>query len=219
MDNAALSAQDFALVLAQLAQVNALTLAHRPTLAFLKSAVKTKRFRLLDVGFGQGDMLRRIATWAKGRGLDATLVGIDLNPNGAPAARAVASAHTNIDYRTGDYATLSEPFDFVISSLVTHHMTHEQLITFLRFMDRRAQIGWFVNDLHRHRAASVGFSVLARLMRWHPIVCHDGKLSIAKSFRPHDWTALLAEAGVKKARVFRAFPFRLCVESVPMGDS
>ena len=31
-------------------------------------------FRLLDVGFGHGDMLRRIACWARSRGLAAELI-------------------------------------------------------------------------------------------------------------------------------------------------
>jgi len=51
-------------------------------------------------------------------------------------------------------------------------------------------------------------------MRWHPIVRHDGRLSIARSYRPAEWPPLLSEAGIKGARVFRAFPFRLCVEKI-----
>ena len=71
---------------------------------------------------------------------------------------------------------------------------------------------WFVNDLHRHRFAYTGFPLLARVAGWHPIVRHDGRLSIARSFRPGEWRGLLQQAGVDGARVFRAFPFRLCVE-------
>ena len=55
---------------------------------------------------------------------------------------------------------------------------------------------------------------LAAIARWHPIVRHDGRVSIARSFRPPEWRAILAEAGIDGARVFRAFPFRLCVECV-----
>ena len=100
----------------------------------------------------------------------------------------------------------------IISSLVAHHMTHAQLIAFLRFMEREAARGWLVNDLHRHRFAHRGFPILARLCGWHPIVRHDGTLSIARSYRPGEWPPILAEAGIDRARVYRAFPFRLCVE-------
>ena len=65
MDDPALAAETYHAVLADLAKVNRTTFAHRPTLAFLARAVRgRKRFRLLDVGFGDGDMLRAIARWA-----------------------------------------------------------------------------------------------------------------------------------------------------------
>lgn len=214
MDADDLAPETYAAVVHDLARVNTLTLARRPTLGFLARALKGRtRFRLLDVGFGDGDMLRTIARWAARSGLEAELVGIDLNPRSAPAARAATPAELHIDWRTGDYAALAgQDWDVIVSSLVAHHMTHGELIAFLRFMDREAATGWLVNDLHRHGFAYLGFPLLATLARWHPIVRHDGRLSIARSYRPQEWPPILAEAGVSGARVYRAFPFRLCVE-------
>jgi hypothetical protein len=45
-------------------------------------------------------------------------------------------------------------------------------------------------------------------------VREDGQLSIARSYRPAEWPPILSEAGVRGARVFRTFPFRLCVEQI-----
>ncbi|MCV0383689.1 MAG: methyltransferase domain-containing protein [Erythrobacter sp.] len=214
MDDPALDAGTYRAVLNDLAKVNTVTLARRPTLAFLDRAIGDRRhFSLLDVGFGDGDMLRAIAHWAQKRGKDVRLVGVDLNPRSEGIARDQTAASLGMEYRTGDYADLAgEGFDCVVSSLVAHHMTHEQLVAFLRFMEREAGRGWFVNDLHRHGFAYAGYPVLARLFGWHPIVRHDGQLSIARSYRPREWPPLLEDAGIKAARVFRAFPFRLCVE-------
>lgn len=214
MDAEDLPAETLAAVLADLAQVNTVTLAARPTLGFLRRAVGTARsFRLLDVGFGDGDMLRRIARWAARRGIAADLVGIDLNPNSAPAARARTPDDLNIDYRTGDYAALAgKGWDVIISSLVAHHMSHDQLIAFLLFMEAQAARGWLVNDLHRHTFAYRAFPITARLFGWHEIVRQDGTLSIARSYRPAEWPPIMEEAGVRQARVFCQFPFRLCVE-------
>ncbi|PTQ63458.1 methyltransferase family protein [Sphingomonas sp. PP-CE-3G-477] len=211
MDADDLDAATYADVVGDLATVNTVTMARRPTLNFLARATKgRKSFRLLDVGFGDGDMLRRIARWAKAKGIEAELVGVDLNPRSEQAARAHGG---DIRYVTGDYADLAhEPWDVIVSSLVAHHMSHDQLIAFLRFMERHASAGWFVNDLHRHGFAHWGFPVLAAIARWHPIVRHDGTLSIARSYRPDEWPPLLAEAGITEARVRRVFPFRLCVE-------
>ncbi len=215
MDADDLPPEVYAAVVGDLARVNLVTMAARPTLSFLaRATMKGRRYRLLDVGYGDGDMLRRIARWGARRGVAFELVGVDLNPRSAAAARAHTPAGMAIDWRTGDYAALAgEGWDLVISSLVAHHMSQVQLITFLRFMAAEARVGWLINDLHRHGFAYHGWPLLARAFGWHPIVRHDGRLSIARSYRPGEWPALLDAAGVRDARVFRAFPFRLCVAS------
>jgi len=216
MDAPDLAPEIYARVLNDLARVNSVTLARRPTLAFLSRLPRTDApLRLLDVGFGDGDMLRRIARWATRRKIAVDLVGIDLNPRSAAVAQAGTPRDVHIDYRTGDYASLAgEHWDVVISSLVAHHMTTAELIAFLGFMERNAARGWFINDLHRHGFAWAGFPLLARLAGWHRIVREDGQLSIARSYRPAEWPPLLAAAGVNGARVSRVFPFRLCVEQI-----
>lgn len=214
MDDPALDPAIYAAVLRDLAQVNGVTMAARPTLAFLDSVVRRgDRLKLLDIGYGDGDMLRRIARWAAKRGVQSELVGIDLNPRSEAIARADTPPDLPITYRTGDYADLAgEGWDVIVSSLVAHHMARPQLVAFLRFMEGEAARGWFVNDLHRHRFAHRGYPLLATLMRWHRIVRADGTLSIARSYRPAEWPPILAEAGIDGAEVRRRFPFRLCVE-------
>lgn len=212
MDADDLDQATYTALIGDLARVNTATLARRPTLAFLKRATAGRRvLRLLDVGFGDGDMLRSIARWCVQHGLTAELVGVDLNPRSEPAARAHTPPDLPIRYVTGDYADMGGGWDAIVSSLVAHHMTHDQLLAFLRFMEAGSRT-WFVNDLHRHRFAYYGFPLLARVAGWHPIVRYDGRVSITRSFRPAEWRATLAQAGVEGARVFRAFPFRLCVE-------
>lgn len=214
MDDPALDPATYERVLRDLARVNRWTLAARPTLAFLARATRgMDRFRLLDVGFGEGGMLRTIARWARRRGVEAELVGVDLNEKSVAAARAATPAALAIDYRAGDYADEGE-FDLIVSSLVAHHMSEPELTAFLRHMEGHAARGWLVNDLHRHALAFAGYPLLARALGVHRIVREDGRLSIARSFRPAEWRAILSEAGIPEgaARIARHFPFRLCVE-------
>ncbi|MBV8686443.1 MAG: methyltransferase domain-containing protein [Alphaproteobacteria bacterium] len=204
-------------VLHHLARVNRFTFTAWPTLAFLGRAVgSARRFRLLDVGFGDGDVLRAVARWARRRGLEAALVGVDLNEKSVKAARDSTPPDLGIDYRAGDYADQAGPFDFIVSSQVTHHMSDAQLLAFLRHMEAEARMGWLVCDLHRLAFAYWGFPLLARLLMVHRIVREDGRLSIARSFRREDWEDYLRRAGLAPSdvRIVRRFASRLCVERV-----
>ena len=212
MDDPALPAQVYDAVLSDLGRVNIWTLAARPTLSFVaRATADLERFSLLDIGFGDGGMLRRIAAWAKRAGKSARLVGIDLNPKSEAVARAAAPDELRIAWRTGDYREEGR-FDLVVSSLVAHHMRDDELRGLLHWMEANAARGWLINDLHRHSLAYLGYPLLARLLRVHRIVREDGRLSIARSFRPAEWRAILADAGIQGARIVRRFPFRLCVE-------
>ncbi len=218
MDAADLGEARYDAVLRDLARVNRVTMAPRATLRFLAQIharhASQRPWRILDVGYGHGDMLRRIARWAARVGQPVDLVGIDLNAKSQSSARAATPRKLSIDWRTGDYADLAgERWDIVLSSLVAHHMSDSERAAFLAFMEDEAALGWFINDLHRHRLAYLGYPWLARIMRVDPIVRADGQLSIARSFRADEWHAMLARGGLdRQAQVERRFPFRLCVE-------
>lgn len=215
MDTDCTDVGDYARCLADLAQVNAVTLARRPTLAFLDRAMRRRApgeaISVFDVAYGHGDMLRTIARWAGRRGRAVRLGGVDLNPDAAAAARR-ASPGLALDLASGDVLGFepAAPYDYIVSSLFTHHLTDDQVVAFLVWMERHAGHGWFVNDLHRHALPYHGFRVLARAMRWHRFVRHDGPVSIARAFRQTEWRMLLQRAGVPGEVRWR-FPFRLCV--------
>jgi len=216
MDAEDLDFETYAALLTDLSKVNRLLLSARPTLGFLERALGARtHFRLLDVGFGQGDMLRSIGVWAMRRGLTAELIGVDLNPRSERVARAATPAELGINFQTGDYADFAgEQFDFVVSSFVAHHMTDDQLIAFLRFMEKEARVGWLVNDIRRSTMAHATYPLLARVMRWHRIVREDGTLSIARGWHAEDWLPYLAAADITGVTIARRFPFRLCVERI-----
>jgi trans-aconitate methyltransferase len=217
MDVLPFSMAEFAKVLSDLEEVNAITRAAQPTLAFLARLTagwpQGAELRVADLGYGQGGMLRRIHSWAEGRGLKPRLTGVDLNPQ----CRALAEARTPpgfaIDWHQGDLFDWApnQPPHVIISALFAHHLPDADVVRLLRWQEDTASHGWFVNDLHRHTLAWSGFSALARVMRWHDCVQHDGALSVRRAFVADDWRALLAEAGVSGAQIRWHPLFRLCV--------
>src|SRR2546425_1611267 len=101
MDGAIFDKALYAAILQELSSINRWTLAYRPTIKFLRRALgrapAMRSFRLLDVGFGYGDMLERIARWAERRGFEAELVGIDQNPMSAAIAQAATKHQLSIE--------------------------------------------------------------------------------------------------------------------------
>ena len=95
-------------------------------------------------------------------------------------------------------------------SQFAHHLSGQELVEFLAWIDRTAVRGWHIADLHRHALAYCCFPVLATLAGWHRITRCDGAISIARSFRRQEWRAYLDAAGVL-ADVSWHLPFRLCV--------
>jgi hypothetical protein len=219
MDAPGVTAQDLADCLTDLVRVNAVTRARAPTLQWIARATghldRGQSFTLLDVGFGQGDMLRAVHGWALRAKLRPVLSGVDLSPWSAPAARLATAPSIPINYRVGDVFAYEPdaPVDYVISSLVAHHMSDEQLIRFIKWMEKTAQGGWFINDLHRHALAYYGFKVLSCVAGWHRFVRHDGPVSVARAFLREDWLHLLAAAEIPEEAVTIkwCFPFRICV--------
>lgn len=219
--------EEFRDCLQELDSVNRWTFGFRPTRLFLKQIAGRQypqRLRVLEVGFGSGTGLRFFGANAKKRGLPVRLTGIDLNPMAARAAAELTSAFPPAAWNgpaawlTGN--ALSTPQaqgqDVIFSSLVTHHMLDAEIVAFLRWMDQTASVGWFINDLLRSSRSYRLFNLLSRLLRWGPLVRHDGPASIRRAFRTADWQRLLAEAGIPPGAVqfSQPAPGRLCLTRI-----
>jgi 2-polyprenyl-3-methyl-5-hydroxy-6-metoxy-1,4-benzoquinol methylase len=215
MDDPGLDEATYRRALRDLAALNRVTGTHRAVLRWLGREIQRvpgEKISVLDVAYGQGDLLRAIAALAAQRGWPLQLSGIDLNPRSAAAAQAETPAAMRIDYRIGDvfdHAPQTPP-DFIVTSQFTHHLADADIVRLLRWLEKTAVRGWMITDLHRHFLPFYGFRVLVAAMRWHRIVRDDGTISIARSFTRRDWRKLLAEASLQ-AEIRWRFPFRYTV--------
>jgi trans-aconitate methyltransferase len=211
MDTDCADFDDYAKCLRDLSRVNTVTLTHRPMLRWLAKRA-TGHFSVLDIACGHGDALRAI----RRRFAAARLTGIDLNPWAISAASEATGADARIDFINGDafaHRPAQKP-DFIITSQFAHHLTNDQIVTFLQWLQDNAAKGWFISDLHRHKLSYYGFPILARVALWHRFVREDGQISIARAFTRPEWASLLRQAGLsERTTITWHIPFRLCVGS------
>ncbi len=212
--------EEFRRCLRDLETANRWSLAYRPTLAWLDRLVdrrgpQGRPLSVLDVGCGYGDTLRRVREWARARGVEVDLVGIDINPWAKQAAELATPPGWPIRYEVANVFELApgRRFDAVISALFAHHLTDAELVRFLRWMEERAEVGWFICDLHRHPVPYYFLKAFFPALRFHRMCVHDGPVSVARAFGRDDWRRRLAEAGIDPAAVRIAwhFPFRFGV--------
>jgi ubiquinone/menaquinone biosynthesis C-methylase UbiE len=180
-----------------------------------------KRFSMLDVGAGSGELLRVTASWAQKTGRDSLLVGVELNPRSAEAildeSKEFASSISSV---RGDALGLPFPdncFDFAICSLFTHHFEDEQVVAILIELSRVARRRVFVIDLHRHALAYYLYTTLGYLFLHNRLIREDGALSIKRSFRPGELRRLATKAHLANVTVRRRFPFRLVLSGSKNG--
>lgn len=175
-----------------------------------------KRFSVLDVGAGSGEMLRFIARFARRQKRKAKLCGLDFNQLSARSIREESKDFKEICAVRGDALRLpfaEKTFDYAICSLFTHHLKDEMIVAALREMRRVARRKIFVIDLHRHPLAYYGYITIGKIFLHNRLVRHDGALSILRSFKPDELKNLAQKAGFENASVERHFPFRLVLQA------
>lgn len=218
MDSETVSFDVFRACLRDLARVNTLTMASRPTLDFFDRLLarfgkRDRPIEIVDVGSGYGDGLRSIHAWAEQRGVEVSLTGVDLNPWSRLAAAEVTPPVQGITWVTENVFDYKPPraVDVIVSSLFTHHLSDLQVTKFLGWMEETAQLGWFVNDLHRSYLPYQFFRHFSKWARFHPFVQHDGPVSIARAFTSADWDRLITEARIPRGGVSVKWrmPFRI----------
>jgi len=204
--------------LRDIAWLNRTLFGYRPILTWLETLNlqnAPQPIRILDVGSGYGDTLRRIDQWAQAKGIALELTGLDLNPDATAIAAEASPTRSRIHWVTGDVFAYNppQPPHLIMSSLFAHHLSDDEVVRFVQWMEHHAVTSWFINDLSRNITPYRLLYWFCRLMRLHPFVQNDGPVSIARAFVPEDWHRHCAAVSLTTGDIeIRGFtPGRLCV--------
>lgn len=166
---------------------------------------------ICEIGCGGGGNLAAIQQWCDKKNIEANFIGIDINPFCIEVASKRLLKNTQLI--TSDYKAvqLGKQPDIIFSSLFCHHFSDREMVKQLQWMQANSRIGFFINDLHRHRAAYYSIKVLTQLFSNSYLVKHDAPLSVARGFTKNEWMQFFSIAGITNFSIEWKWAFRWLV--------
>jgi 2-polyprenyl-3-methyl-5-hydroxy-6-metoxy-1,4-benzoquinol methylase len=197
--------------MAELNIINTFLGGHQITLSGFKKLLGHKKdINICEIGCGGGDNLLAIYNWSIKKNIRLTQRGIDINPDCIAVAkkkfRNLPASFLVSDYRLADLK--NDKPEIIFSSLFCHHFTDEEIISMLQWMRSNSTLGFFINDLHRHRFAYYSIRMITRLFSRSYLVKHDAPLSVLRGFTKKEWKVLLQRAGIISYQIEWRWAFR-----------
>lgn len=173
-------------------RANALLGGSNITVRAIANLMKQKpqeSYTIVDMGCGDGQMLRNVAQYCRKWNTPVKLIGIDLNADAITLAKEASLGYPEIEYQIRDILKLdTEEFscDIVINTLSMHHFVDEDIARFINKFNQLAHIGVIINDLHRSRWAYYLFKLFSLIFIKTETAKIDGLISISKGFVKSD---------------------------------
>lgn len=147
-------------------------------------AVATKPARILDIGCGGGDVLRRIVRLARHDGFEVDAVGIDPDPRSLAVARAISNdpGVTLREAHSRDLVNEGDRYDIVLSNHVMHHLTGQELTELFSDSEALSDGICVHSDIERGALAYAAYAVGITPLAPGSFLRTDGLRSIRRSY-------------------------------------
>jgi 2-polyprenyl-3-methyl-5-hydroxy-6-metoxy-1,4-benzoquinol methylase len=193
MDDFALEGEVLRDALDKIAKINQFLGGNHLTLRgvqnLIKKQIKTNEITIVDVGCGNGDMLRTLAEYGAKNNFSFRLIGIDANDFTIKHAQQLSKNYSNISYRCED--VFNKPFrelkyDIILCTLTLHHFKENDILRLMNIFNANSRIGIVINDLQRSVVAYRLFQLVCFLFRLNSMSREDGLVSILRGFKKED---------------------------------
>jgi 2-polyprenyl-3-methyl-5-hydroxy-6-metoxy-1,4-benzoquinol methylase len=199
----------------KIAQINQLLGGNKLTLKgvfkLLKKVPDSNIITIVDVGCGNGDMLRKLADFGFKNNLNLELIGVDANSFTVNYAKELSKNYSNISYKCEDVfnKSFSElKYDIVLCTLTLHHFKNNEILKILDLFDTNSKLGFVVNDLHRSAVSYRLFQALCFVFRLNEMSRKDGLTSILRGFKKQELIAFSENLQFKKYTIRWKWAFR-----------
>ncbi|MEJ7558983.1 MAG: methyltransferase domain-containing protein [Pedobacter sp.] len=193
MDDFALEGDLLLDALDKIAKINALLGGNKVTIEGLEKLMLKQKsgaeLRILDVGCGNGDMLRTLADYAQNKGLKFQLIGMDANAFTIDYAKKLSEDYKNISYVCADIfdeIKQERHYDVILCTLTLHHFKDEEILKLVAGFREQAILGIVINDLQRSKLAYYLFIAVCKVFGLNKMSKDDGLVSILRGFKKDD---------------------------------
>ena len=215
MDDFQLEGEVLQNALDKIARINQLLGGNQLTLqgikALLNNENKKHEVTIVDIGCGNGDMLRYIAEFGDSNNYKFKLIGIDANAFTINHAKNLSVHYPNINYETIDIFEKQfdeVKYDIVLCTLTLHHFKNSEIINLIKQLYKNSSIGIVINDLQRSKLAYRLFQVVCFIFSLNKMSKQDGLTSILRGFKKKELSDFSKELELKKYTLNWKWAFR-----------
>lgn len=172
---------------------------------------KSEVIKIMDIGCGNGAILRELSIWGSKNGYQFELIGVDANSHAIEIAEELSTDFPNVNFLTmnifsEDFRNMK--FDILLCTLTLHHFKDSQIPELLHQLYEQSNIGVVINDLQRSKLAYILFQAFCAVFVNNEIARKDGLISILRGFKMPDIRKYMNTIKVKSYTVTWKWAFR-----------
>ena len=215
MDDLDMQGNELAKTLQDLDKVNRLLGGNNITVEgvekLLKSCCYRRPVKIIDVGCGNGSILKQVANYGRKTSNELQLLGIDANENAMEIAEENLLDYPEVSFKAMD--VFSKEFkaleaDIILCTLTLHHFSNDEIVRLMQIFTEKAGLGVVINDLKRSKRAYYLFQAFCTAFGISEINREDGLTSILRSFKKDELKAFGKDLQVSRQEINEKWAFR-----------
>ncbi|MFD2562282.1 methyltransferase domain-containing protein [Aquimarina rubra] len=217
MDNPELDSADLNVALSDIARVNKWLGGNNITIEAVLNEINkkevTKEWVIVDLGCGDGEMLRQLADVFRRKKVNTKLIGIDINPKCIEQAKKLSSSYPEIEFYDKDILTLTKDdfySDIIVCTLTLHHFSDQEIKKVLTKSVELAESSVIINDIHRNKWSYYLFKLFSFFFIKGYIAKNDGLVSIKRGFKRKELLQFAKNIQLENYQLQWKWAFRYC---------
>lgn len=215
MDDLDMQGRELEKTLLDLDKVNKWLGGNKITLDGVQRLFRNRSFesplRIIDVGCGNGSILKQVAQWGRSNQITMQLTGVDANSHAMSIAEKNLAGFPEVSFEAMDVFSVAFKeleADIILCTLTLHHFSDSQIEQLMRDFLEMAKMGVVINDLQRSKAAYYLFKAFCFAFSIREINRKDGLTSILRSFKKEDLERYGLGLNVKRQEINYKWAFR-----------